>query len=220
MQLPSNFKVDGRLSEWPAGLQAYNNATRVQYVLADDTDNLYLAVKSKDVNTTAKILTGGITLYINTSEKKTTTGPSITVPQTNAGWVVGPSGSKTNFILAKDSLTTVEAIRQIKFIKISNFQDLKDTVLSIYNEHGIQTKFLYIDKSLVCEMIIPKKYLGLVGASNGFRYQIKLEGFKQDESSGIPPMRYNPDRLPSNPMNIFAEMSTPTDFWGDYTLAK
>ena len=84
--LPAETNIDGKLNEWPETLNAYNKATRMEYVLANNDDDLYLAIRSKDVGTTAKILAGGVTLNISPSGKKNDDGPSITFPLTNSGY--------------------------------------------------------------------------------------------------------------------------------------
>ncbi|GAB3924954.1 hypothetical protein [Mucilaginibacter myungsuensis] len=46
--LPEQTKIDGSLSEWGGGqLKAYNKATRLEYVIANNKDQLYLAFKSQ-----------------------------------------------------------------------------------------------------------------------------------------------------------------------------
>lgn len=224
LHTPANVKIDGKLTEWGNNLQAYNKAERLEYTMANDADNLYLCFRSKDVRTIAKIFAGGVTLSINTNNKKEATGAAVTFPHSNTGWVSTPTGLKTsNFMRTDDSLTTTAAIKQIRFIKVKNFDGAKDTLLSIYNDQGVQTKLLYGNKALVCEMLIPKKFLGLTNSSTkAFAYQIRLNGLKQPDIPGAAPVSttINPERPLTHPLNILVEISAPSDFWGEYTLAK
>nr|WP_294793398.1 hypothetical protein [uncultured Mucilaginibacter sp.] len=222
--LPENAKIDGKLTEWQDVLQAYNKTTRIEYTLADNAGQFYLAVRSKDVASTAKILAGGITLNINIPGVKQANAPSITVPVTNSGYALTPSGDvKANFSVLTDSLKIVAAIKQFKFIKALNFKGLQDTLLSIYNEQGIQSKMTYDNGTFVCEILIPKQFIGLAGLSKSFTYQIKLNGVPSPPIAGGPPpapLTAPPNWLPSDPRHINLEVRTPTYLRGEYTLAK
>ena len=222
--LPENTKIDGKLGEWQDVLQAYNKATRIEYTLADDAQQLYLAVRSKDVASTAKILAGGLTLNINLAGVKQANAPSITVPVTNSGYALTPSGAvKGNFSVLTDSFKIVTAIKQFKFIKALNFKGIQDTLLSIYNEQGIQSKMTYDNGTFVCEILIPKHFIGLTGLAKPFAYQIKLNGVPIPHIAGgppPPPLTAPPNWLPSDPRHISKEVEAPTDFRGEYTLAK
>lgn len=65
-----NVKIDGKLNEWGTEFKAYNKATKVFYTMANDDKNLYLILQSVDFTNTNKIEAGGITLVINTTNKK------------------------------------------------------------------------------------------------------------------------------------------------------
>ena len=222
--LPQSTKIDGKLSEWQDALQAYNKATRIEYTLADNEDNLYLAIRSKDVASTAKILAGGITLNLYIPGIKQANAASITVPVTNSGYALTASGTvKSNFSVLTDSLKIAAAIKQFKFIKVLNFNGLQDTLLSIYNEQSIQTKMTYDNGAFVCEILIPKTFIGLVGLSKPFAYQIKLNGVPSPQLAGgppPPPLTAPANWLPSDPRHISLEVRSPTDLRGEYTLAK
>src|ERR1700748_1734396 len=67
---PAKVKVDGKIDEWGGNFQAYNKTTKLFYTLANDEKNLYLVVKSTDLQNSTKIMGGGVTLTINTANKK------------------------------------------------------------------------------------------------------------------------------------------------------
>lgn len=77
--LPAKMKVDGSLQEWNGRLQARNRATRLDYTLANDEQNLYLAVRSTDEIVASKILSGGISLAVVVPGMKGAV-PTITFP--------------------------------------------------------------------------------------------------------------------------------------------
>ncbi|MGY3213363.1 hypothetical protein [Mucilaginibacter sp. HD30] len=224
LRLPANVKIDGKTTEWGDKLQAYNKATRIEYTLADNAEQFYLAVRSKDVASTAKILAGGITLNFYIPGIKQANAASITVPVTNSGYALTASGAvKANFSVLTDSLKIMAAIKQFKFIKALNFNGLQDTLISIYNEQSIQTKMTYGNGAFVCEILIPKKFIGLVGLSKPFAYQIKLNGvptYQVAAGPPPPPLTAPANWLPSDPRHITLEVNSPTDLRGEYTLAK
>ena len=222
--LPAKISIDGKLNEWPNGLNAYNKALRIEYVLANNDNYLYLAIRTKDVGTTAKILAGGLTLNINTSGKKSDNGPTITFPLTNSGYTISETGAtKQNFKVLVDSSAIVKAIKELNLMKVNHLPGVQDSVLSIYNVEGIKAKMLYDNTTLVCEMMIPKKLLGLVDLSTPFAYHLKLDGVVKPYFTGgapPPPLMPNPKRSPTHISNITAEISVPTGFWGEYAMAK
>lgn len=67
---PATVKIDGALGEWNDTFQAYNKATKLYYTLSNDDKNLYLVIKSTDPMNNNKITAGGITLAINSDDKK------------------------------------------------------------------------------------------------------------------------------------------------------
>src|ERR1700761_5505119 len=83
---PAGLKIDGKLTEWGPELQAYNKSTKLWYTLANDDQDIYLAIKSTDAANINKILAGGITLTINTAgKKKDKDAFIITYPVVNRG---------------------------------------------------------------------------------------------------------------------------------------
>src|SRR5471032_2319054 len=66
----ANIKIDGSLAEWKNDFQAFNTTTKLYYLLANDDKYLYLVIQSTDATNKAKIAAGGITLTINTADKK------------------------------------------------------------------------------------------------------------------------------------------------------
>lgn len=78
---PDKIKIDGNLTDWNNNFQAYNKSTKLYYTLSNDDKFLYLVVKSIDPTNNTKITAGGITLTINTdNKKKEQDGYSLTFP--------------------------------------------------------------------------------------------------------------------------------------------
>lgn len=266
---PANVKIDGKLNEWNDTFQAYNKLTHIYYTMANDDKNLYLAIKTTDMTTNAKITAGGITLAINTEGKKKDKDVySLTYPiiPRNTGRPAnaafggpggggvrtmtftiggpgggGPRGSAPDSAMIKAAHErTVNAAKEIK---VSGFKDITDSLIAIYNEYDIKATIGY-DKegSFVYELAVPLKLLAIsADGKHEIAYNIKLNGLQLNfrmpdnagppagggEAGGGPPgggMRIvNIDGGPRGGGKggiDFQELTSASDFWGKYTLAK
>lgn len=239
LRAPDKVKIDGRLNEWGDRLQAYNKANQIFYTIANDDDYLYLTVRAADKDAVQKINMGGITLTVSKAKKKMENAPAITFP------VYDKMGSQLftvenrpaitknaerdrmqldSFVTAKNKQLT----EYFKWIGLANVKGIADNTLSIYNEEGIKVGFM-LDATvgLNCEMAIPLKYLGIGDKPGKFYYNIKLEG-ESRYSTNFTEVRtgmysfvkadgksYIIGSDPAQGYKLF-----PTDFWGEYTLAK
>lgn len=226
-QLPLTIKIDGKLNEWGNLLAAYNKATRIEYILASDDKNLYLAVRSKDKSTTAKIMAGGITLTINPAGKNNLNeAPAITFPLSNSAYYLDKSSNtvRANFKILLDSTSIRNSILTLTDLKVLKLKGVTDSVISLYNEYGIKAKLAYANQILVSELVIPLHVLGLSNMSQqAFAYNIRLNGVHQPILPGAPPpppVTPPAGRAPGSAMFISTEISMPTSFWGRYTLQK
>lgn len=187
----AKVKVDGNLSEWKNDFQAYNKNTKLYYLLSNDEKYLYLVIQSTDITNNAKIAAGGITLTINTADKKKDKDAFIlTYPvvvraagrgQRGAGGGGGGRGAGgfggggaggfggRNALPLTDSAAKAAAdaqhqlfISASKEIKIAGFKDITDTLISIYNEYSIKAQIGYdAQGNFTYEMALPLKALGL-----------------------------------------------------------
>lgn len=225
--LPSNVKIDGKFTEWNDVLMAFQKSNHLEYTIAHDSTRLYLAFRSADKATTAKILAGGISLLINNSGKKAKDqGPEITFPVTHSSYEAGsvPGAVRANFSILTDSVAIVYAITQFKEIKLTSVPEFPDGILSIYNQDGVKTKLSYNGNALTGEYIVPLKLLGITALGSSFVYNIKLNGVKMPASNigGVPPppLSLPPGRSPNSMFGIAIEVQTPTNFEGKYLLTN
>ena len=185
---PGKVKIDGKLDEW-SDFQAYNKATKLYYSVANDDKNLYLIVKSTDVQNSAKVMGGGVTLTINTSDKKKEENAySVKYPIINRANMRGirrPRGANANTVMDSASIAEAAAARKqalasIKEISVLGFKDITDTLISIYNEYGIKAAAGYDDKAnLQLEFAIPLSLLNLsTDKPKEFSYNIKVNGIQ------------------------------------------
>ncbi|RZK21829.1 MAG: hypothetical protein EOO43_10350 [Flavobacterium sp.] len=235
---PANIRVDGKLSEWQS-FSAENKRTELFYSLANDNKNVYLVIKSASKESLNKILAGGISFTINPENKKREKeGATITFPLINrgnrnqgqrqpggqgrpqGGGMGGFQNRGQQDAKTRDSIASVQRKAQlsaIKEIKVAGIKSIQDSLISIYNEHGIKA-VATIDETgaFVYELALPIDLL-LLKAGQEFAYQIKLNGLSNMNFGGG-------NAGGGRPGGNFGfagggpDMMSPTDFWGKYTL--
>ncbi len=219
---PANVKIDGRSTEWGEGLRAFNNATGINYTLANDDKNLYLAIQAPSLAMINKILGGGIDITINTKGEKSDKGAYIIgFPLVDAKNKSAQSSLKTKNMTTEELVEIRKKLtKTFKEIKLIGFKDIPENIIPIYNEYDITAAAGVDDQNkLIFELALPLKYFGESITNTGFAYNIKLNGIDFGMNlSGvtieIPTDSYV--RLIAQPQ----ELANPTDFWGTYKLAK
>jgi hypothetical protein len=235
------IKIDGNITEWGNNFQAYNKAVKLYYILANDDKYLYLVTKSTDPTNNAKIGAGGITININTADKKNEKDAfSVTYPVVNRGGRGGGGRNRGGFGCGRNNgvplsdsalkAQTEEAHKQFvaaaKEIRVLGFKEITDTLISIYNEYSIKSLVAYDDQgAMTVEMAIPLKALGLsTDSPKEFAYQITLLGLPLPAGGGFGGgggRGGGRGGRGGGGNNIdYQDLLTPTDFWGKYTLAK
>lgn len=241
LRVPANVKIDAKLTEW-GQLQAYNKSTDIFYSLANDDATLYLVLQATDATVINKIIRGGITFAISTSGKRTDKGAiSIRYPIIDEKYSI----NLFNRRLPEKTNDTVTYQRRIdsalyaynhklnsdtKTIGIEGVKDITDSVISVYNEEGIKARSAF-DRQLnfVYELALPLKYLGLsVTKPATFSYHITLNGIipktSTVQTSGkgmyliVTSANGTMSAVPNRPQ--YTNLVYPTDFWGEYRLAK
>lgn len=172
---PANIMIDGLADEWKS-FQAYNKATNIWYTLANDNNNLYLAVHATDPVIIDKMISASVTLTVGSSGNET----SVTFPAYDQEHKIvytvmfnapdAKSASIDTFIRSKNALMSS---RQ-KIIRIERNQQVED--ISIYNESGVKVAG-QIDNHLsyTLELSVPIKYLNMANNIT-FPYQITING--------------------------------------------
>jgi hypothetical protein len=234
LRAPVGIRIDGNATEWNNQFQAYNRATGIFYSMANDNDNLYLAVQATDQLIIRKIMNGGITLKIDTGGKKNS-GVAIIYPifARNDRPLINLKDKPTD-ATKLDSLINVVNKRfaeKSKEIKIQGIKLIPDSLISIYNQDDIKVAALFDHAAAYTyELAIPLKYIGMQDAkASKFNYTIMLSGSPQiDGINIIPATRAHVAVMniavgagaPSIPTKGEADiLSNPTDFDGVFTLA-
>ena len=237
---PSNIKIDGKTSEWDDKFQAYNPVSRVFYTISNDDQNLYLTARMDGERAAVKALSGGVTLTLNQSpeQSKITKNVAITYPAVVAkggstyakdqsiGEILrgspnryknlkGDTANKKD-ISALITLTNKQITQAYKEIQVAGIEGT-DSLISLYNTSGIKAALLFNDKmEYTYELAIPIKLIEAnLGMVKKLSYNIKL--------NAAPTIFVR--RPPGSPVSTVDDpemnyQSYPTDFSGEYTLAK
>ncbi len=231
---PAKVKIDGKTTEWGDKFQAYNKATELFYTIANDDDNLYLTVQATESLIARKIIAGGLTLSINSSDKtQKNEKASITYP-------VFDGKNPPNISLKKNTndLDQLEYdiyiyelneafVKKSKEIKVSGISAITDTAITIYNEYNIKAMGAFNDKKhYTYELALPLKFIKpLINNLSTINYNITLNGSTYMEGARIEYLEGGGIRItsPGTSAPSMADMkaaSSPTYFSGEYTLAK
>ncbi len=226
---PANIKVDGKLTEWNP-LEAYNKNTSLYYTMANNSDNIYLAIRTTDFVAMDKLLGGGLSLTITGRNGAI----AFTTPLTSGTNRGNISKAVRSSDVMTDSLANKlnkELATSSKEAAIKGIPAIIDPTISVYNEYGIKVSgYVDKDKAYTCEVAIPLKYITpVLGGVADFKYNIMVNGVQinmvtrningetvSSQSAEMATVMANV-RLNGAPM---MELSSPTDFSGTYTLAK
>lgn len=238
LRVPGNIKVDGKAAEWGDKFEAYNPATDVYYTIANDDKKLYLVFQATDRYNITRIVNGGLKISVQKNRGKDDSGsPSVQFPYMEKGKKIsfiqrlnmtGETEERKKQLLDSAMQANNRKLRNnVKYIYTKGIPGV-DSLLSIYNEQGIQAANTFdIDKIYTVEIAIDLKYFGLsITDTSKFAYHITLNGGANKYAMGISfGLATNDDGTPAEAFtkqaNHLIEVNgATTDFWGEYTLAK
>lgn len=180
------FKADGISNEWNEPLNEFNSATKLAFALANDDQNLYIVIESLDPETTMKVLSGGITLNINTDGKKKT-GIELTFPLRESPLIPTEvlTDKEKDYAMHADGKHEPHELTNEKImeqgIKVNGFKNIADGVIAVENNYGIQTGMsVKPNRDLIYELAIPLSQLKVdLNLKKPIAYNIKLNSFKR-----------------------------------------
>lgn len=167
--------ADGSLSDWPDSLTLFNEATNLNYGLANDDTNVYLAIRSASKQDLNKILAGGISFSANIEGKKKDP-PTVIFPVLDRT----PGKNKNNREQPGVEERQKQVLSKIKDIRVTGFKEIIDGAISLQNTYGIRAAASF-DKNnnLVQEIIIPLSLLNLSTADGvEVTYSIRVNGLQ------------------------------------------
>ncbi len=214
-------QADGLLSDWPDSLRSYNEAARLFYAIANDNENLYIALKSDTREGLNKILMGGIS-FSATADPKTKEKPTVTFPVLDRA----SQGRRTDERPDEQDIQN-QVLSRIKDIKVSGFREIIDGGISLQNTYGIKAAAAFDkENNLVQELIIPLHLLNLkTEKQEQVVYQIRINGLVRPGAPTVQrPMNQRPmpngmygRPFPQN--NQLSKALSPTEFNLRSTLA-
>jgi len=235
IRAPENIKIDGKLDEWTNfTLSAYNSINRIFYTVSNDDNNLYFAIRGVGNGVAKKAIAGGMVLTVSKAVEKNDRKDSndklkiiFPLPQNGKtvasimGVVNQVSGYNDDVKANKKQIDSIVVIanelmnKALNEIGISGVKNISDSVISRYNEYGIKAAAQFNKMQPIIELCIPLKYLKVsIDNLDKIRYNIKLNAVP-DQSSGL-----TQTIAPENVTPNVGYALNPTDFWGEYILAK
>jgi len=167
--------IDGHLNDWNDSLTLYNDATKLYYNIANDDENIYLAIKNGSQQSLTRILARGISFTANIEgNKKIPT--MITFPVLDR-----TPGKKLNETERPEPEEMQKRIlERIKEIRVDGFKEIVDGGISLYNTYGIKAAAAFDSKNnLIQEIVIPIRLLGIEpGRTEPITYGIRINGFQ------------------------------------------
>ena len=235
LRAPANVEVDGKANEWGIKLQAHNTATDVYYTIANDDKKLYLIIQASGSLIT-NIANGGIRLAIQkTGRKNDAEAPFVKYPYLEKGKRIlintgdFNGGADTTVMRYNKQLTT-----NAKWIYTKGFNGV-DSLLSVYNDSGIAAAGTFNNEmKYTLEMAVDLSLLGLSfnqvskfsyhftinGEPNSYSHTNPLNLMKRVISNNNWPVTEKSIQNMEAFENFLNKWAAPTDFWGEYTLAK
>jgi hypothetical protein len=234
LHAPADVKIDGKATEWNNQFQAFNKATEVYYIMANDADNLYLTVRATDAVMVDKILSGGITFSIKSNDKKTPpatlTFPVIAAPSrvSIVNKIKNPQTNMDSELAGINNQLTIAS----KQIKVAGISAITDTMASVDNNYGLKIAHqINNSRAYTYELAVPLKFLQVFINTGQLKYNIKLNGKSekitniklnhQDADINSPRVAEIMAKLGENRNSPFSnDLVSPTDFSGTYILSK
>ncbi|ASU36586.1 hypothetical protein [Mucilaginibacter xinganensis] len=177
---PNNITINGSIKEWGDSLRYFNTEKHINYALANDKENLYMAIRVNDRSEQARIIKAGVTLSINTRGKKKESF-SITFPLNTGegGPILNPLKDDGGDITKEERDELKQAVlTSLRGIKVVGFKDIEGDMITTSNTYGIKTAIDYDDKGyLICEAAIPLKLLHSEDAiKTEWAFNLKING--------------------------------------------
>lgn len=239
---PANIKVDGKTTEWNNRFQAFNRTTEVYYTLSNSATKLYLTVQSNEKRIIRKIVSNGVTLTITADPKQQKDGLAVTFPA-YVKTERQPSYNLDNpYLEVKDTVqnnkmadSTLAVFNsdlssRLKIIGVVGEPAAADSTLSVFNTEGYKAAARFDHKGGVFvftyELAIPLSAIKFATDKPGtFKYTLQVNGIQGDvqidNNNRMSYIAGDGSRVYvgyAGPNNL--GLANPTNFSGEYTLAK
>jgi len=180
---PSSIVTDGDLKDWGDSLRYYNRDKQLNYALANDQDNLYMAIRINDRSEQIRVLRAGLTLSIDPRGKKketfTMTFPASDGNASNMAENAMDLQGGNNDVKREDREELMKAkLTKLREIKVTGFKDVESETVTTSNTYGFKAAIDYDkDGSLIYEAAIPLKFFHADDLSkNEWAFNFKING--------------------------------------------
>jgi hypothetical protein len=166
--------IDGKLNDWNDSLSLYNDAAKLYYNIANDDENIYLAIKNGSQESLTRILARGISFTANIeNNKKIPT--MVTFPVLDRT----PGKKRNETEQPEPEEIQKRILERIKEIRVDGFKEIIDGGISLYNTYGIKAAAAFDAKNnLIQEIAIPIRLLGIEPfRTEPVTYGIRINGF-------------------------------------------
>ena len=232
--------IDGVINEWKIDKFETDLETQVLYSVDNDANNLYLAMKIPNQQTQMKMMTLGMTLYLDKKGKKREgTGIEFPIKREGGGGGFRGGGDQAQGGRAPDPKAMRDRLANMMiFLKSFGFDDQEDKSQLIAVQNSINIAFEWDDaNTLYIEYLVPLSFMGgqvaLTGKPLGIGWRINRLDAPQPTPTvvtttlvGVPAGsggRSDGGRNPASfGRDIFAGTNSNTSkvqsFWTKYTL--
>lgn len=184
---PGKITIDGNINDWGDSLRYYNPEKKLNYTLANDQQNLYLAIRFNDRMEQERIMRAGLTWSVNPKGKKKDTY-SLTFPvaeQNNGQMPVlpKPEGDDTpeqHERMNRDEMRKAR-LTQLRNMKVTGFKDIDYDIITTTNSYGFKAALSFDEEgNLIYEAAIPLKFFEADDiAKNEWAFNIKVNGISR-----------------------------------------
>jgi hypothetical protein len=184
---PGKIIIDGNLNDWSDSLRYYNPDKKLNYTLANDQQNIYLAIKFNDRTEQERIMRAGLTWSVNPKGKKKD-AYSLTFPAAEQNGVQVPAlpkpeGDDTpeqHERMNRDEMRKAR-LTQLRNMKVTGFKDIDYDIITTTNSYGFKAALNFDDEgNLTYEASIPLKFFDADDiAKNEWAFNIKINGISR-----------------------------------------
>jgi hypothetical protein len=186
--VPGKINIDGNLSDWGDSLRYYNPEKKLNYTLANDQQNLYLAIRFNDRMEQERIMRAGLTWSVNPKGKKKD-AYSLTFPaaeQNNSQMPALPKPDESGTVPEQRERMNRDEMRkarltQLRNMKVTGFKDIDYDIITTTNSYGFKAALNFDeDGNLTYEAVIPLKFFEADDiAKNEWAFNIKVNGISR-----------------------------------------
>jgi hypothetical protein len=188
---PGKITIDGNLNDWGDSLRYYNPEKKLNYTLANDQQNLYLAIRFNDRTEQERIMRAGLTWSVNPKGKKKD-AYSLTFPVAEQNGVQipalpKPEGDDTpeqHERMNRDEMRKAR-LTQLRNMKVTGFKDIDYDIITTTNSYGFKAALNFDEEgNLIYEAAIPLKFFEADDiAKNEWAFNIKVNGISRPSGS-------------------------------------